>query len=505
MRYLVATLFLMLALPQVLSAQCGCGDQCGCGPGCRCGHSGSNGFTPPEYGVNDGFTGKGITLRSRLSLADMGSPSGALGSAIWGWADTTDPRGTREYALYGLADRTAFVDVTNPDLPVFVGHLPTATGSSAWRELKTYQNYAFIVSDGNGNHGMQVFDLTRLRNYAGTPITFSADTRYFQGNQPGAISNAHTIFINEETGFGYVFGTSTHGGGAHVVDLRNPLAPTFAAGYAASGYIHDGQVVQYSGPDAAYQGREILFAANSRGTGDVNDDFVQILDVTNKSAITLVGQATHPNARYIHQGWLTPDQRYFLVNDELDEFYSRAKTTTHVYDVSDLANPVYKGGWLHPNDSFVIDHNLFIREYPGVGVFAFSSNYTMGLRVIKIGDLDAAGGPNMEEIAWFDTYPADDGERNFNGQWGSYPFFNSGTIIAGDRQNGLFVLTVHAVPEPGTMTLVGLGAATGLARFRRIWRGRKATRPIDAALVARRSTRGARGSLVKIRQRLPRR
>lgn len=462
---------LLVHLPIVSYAQCGCGSECSCGPGCRCGGGGKNGLTLPEFGASMGFNGYGVTMRSRVPLSALGSPTASLGSAIWGWTDRTDPRGAQEYALFGLSNQTSFVNVTNPDNPVYVGSLPSATGETAWRELKTYQNYAYVVSDANGNHGMQVFDLTRLRQYAGSPITFTADNRYYSGNQPNAFQNGHTIFINESSGFSYVFGTNTNSGGVHVVDIRNPNTPTYAGGYSGAGYIHDGQVVTYTGPDVAFRGKEILFAANSRSSGNVNDDTVQILDVTNKTTITSLGTATHPNARYIHQGWLTPDQRYFLVNDELDEYYGQSLTKTHVYDVSNLSNPMYKGGWLHPNNSAVIDHNLFIKEDPIYGTLVFSSEYTRGLRVIRLDNLGDVNGPQMTEMAWFDTYPADDGVQSFNGQWGSYPYFDSGTIIAGDRQNGLFVLTLNlaVVPEPTTWALLlgGSAMAGGYALHRR--------------------------------------
>ena len=88
----------------------------------------------------------------------------------------------------------------------------------------------------------------------------------------------------------------------------------------------------------------------------------------------------------------------------------------------------------------------------------FASDYTLGLRVIRIDDLSGAT-PLMTELGWFDTYPADDGVQNFNGQWGNYPYFDSGNIIAGDRQNGLFVLQLNlaSVPEPSTYALMGVG------------------------------------------------
>ena len=430
------------------------GDDDGPGPG---GH----GDAPPGIGSGLPYSSNHMLLSANLSLGQIGGIGGTMGSGIWGWTDRTDPNSPvpREYALFGLTNGTSFVDVTNPSNPVYKGFLPTATGISTWRELRSHGNHAFIVSDGNGAHGMQVFDLRQLRNYSGTPISFSTAPSSFYTRYTG-INNAHTIDINAATGFAYLYGTNTFSGGAHFVDINNPMTPVAAGGYVlptsgggTSRYVHDGQVVVYNGPDAAYLGREVLFAANGRSSGNINDDTVSIVDVSNKASPTFLGSVGHPDARYIHQGWLTPDQRYFLVDDELDEFYDQSVMKTHVYDVSDLDNPVYKGGWVHPHNSKVIDHNLFIKQTP-YGLMAFESNYTMGLRVIRIDDLSGPT-PLMTEWGWFDTYPTDDATKSFNGQWGNYPFFDSGTIIAGDRQNGLFILQV--VPEPSTWMLLMVG------------------------------------------------
>ena len=422
---------------------------------------GGPGDTAPGYGSGMPYSSYRVKLRGQLSLASIGGTG--LGSAIWGWTDTTDPGGPREYAMYGLANGTSFIDVTNPSNPVYKGFLPSATGSTAWRELRSYGDYAFIVSDSNGAHGMQVFDMKKLRDYAGTPITYStAPSTFYQqylGTVANPINNTHTIHINEATGYAYLFGTgsaSGYSGGVYAIDISSPMAPTHVGGFIAptnggtSRYIHDGQAVTYTGPDTTYLGREILFAANARSSGNTNDDTVSIIDVTNKASMSLVGAATHADARYIHQGWLTPDQAYFLVNDELDEHYDQSVMRTHVYDVSDLDAPVYKGGWIHPVNSKNVDHNLFIKDTPW-GLMAFESNYTMGLRIIRLDDLSGAS-PAMTEWGWFDTYPADDAIKSFNGQWGNYPFFSSGTIIAGDRQNGLFVLQM--IPEPSTWVLL---------------------------------------------------
>lgn len=412
---------------------------------------------PQGYGSSLPYSGYRVRLMSQLSIDSIGGGTG-LGSAIWGWTDSTDPTGPREYAVYGLSNGTSFIDVTDPSNPVYKGFLPSATGATVWREVQTYGNHALIVSDANGAHGMQVFDMRELRNYVGTPMTFSTTPSSVYTQYTG-VTNSHTIRVNEDTGYAYLFGTNTFSGGVHAVDISSPMSPTFAGGYApptnggSSRYVHDGQAVLYNGPDQDHVGKEIVFAANARTSHDTNDDTVTIIDATNKASMSQLGAATHPDARYIHQGWLTPDQEYFLVNDELDEYYDMSVMRTHVFDVRDLDAPVYAGSWTHPVNAKNIDHNLFIKDTPW-GLMAFQSNYTLGLRIIR---LDNLGGPNpsMFEFAWFDTYPADDGIKSFNGQWGNYPFFESGTIIAGDRQNGLFVLQM--VPEPSTWAVMVLG------------------------------------------------
>ena len=60
----------------------------------------------------------------------------------------------KEYALMGLGNGTAFVDITDPVNPIYLGKLPTHTDSSTWRDIKVYNDHAFIVSEAGG-HGME--------------------------------------------------------------------------------------------------------------------------------------------------------------------------------------------------------------------------------------------------------------------------------------------------------------------------------------------------------------
>ena len=109
-----------------------------------------------------------IDLMAFLPTHEMGGARGAGANDLWGW---TDPETGHEYALVGRIDGTAFVDLSDPVNPVYLGDLPTHTVASVWRDIKVYDNHAFIVADGAGAHGVQLFDLTRLRNVANPPVT----------------------------------------------------------------------------------------------------------------------------------------------------------------------------------------------------------------------------------------------------------------------------------------------------------------------------------------------
>ncbi len=338
---------------------------------------------------------------------------GSAGNDIWGWFDAQTGN---EYALVGMTDGTAFVDVTDPENPVFVGKLPTATGSSAWRDMKVYQDHTFIVAENAGAHGMQVFDLTRLRGQTASQ-TFSADSVDVD------FGSAHNIAINEDSGFAYAVGTLTCAGGLHIIDISTPNNPLFA-GCHASAYTHDTQCVAYQGPDADHVGSEICASSN--------ENHLEIADVTIKSAPVTISSGTFPQLGYIHQGWFTDDHQFFLLGDELDEFNFSVPTRTHVFDVSDLDNPVYVFAYEAATTS--IDHNLYV-----LGNRVYQANYTTGLRILEFGNL---ANNELMEIAFFDTYPANDA-TTFAGAWSVYPYLPSGTIIVSDASNGLFILTAQ--------------------------------------------------------------
>lgn len=377
------------------------------------------GSTACVGGMAGSYPCENVDLLAQLSHSQMG---GIVGNDIWGW---TDPLTNKEYALVGQSNGTAFVDISNPLNPIYIGRLPSHTGSSIWRDIKVYENHAYVVSDNNGSHGMQIFDLTELRDVTTPPVTFSNTAHY------NSFGSAHNIVINEASGYAFAVGISSGGngcaGGLHMIDIQNPTSPTFAGCFSEDGYTHDAQCVVYNGPDTAYQGNEICFNANA--------DTLTIADVTTKTAPVQLGKMGYVNVGYAHQGWLTEDHHYLIFDDEVDESSHGNMTRTIIWDVSDLNTPTVIG--YHEADTASRDHNLYVK-----GNYVYESNYSAGFYLYGLDDV--ANG-NLGEVGYFDTYPSND-NVNWNGQWSNYPYFDCGFVIANDQDTGLFVLKPTAVP-----------------------------------------------------------
>ncbi len=368
---------------------------------------------------NDGMAGyfpcKNVNLKAYLPMSEIG---GGRGSDVWGW---TDPVTERRYVLAGRDSGTAFVDVTNATKPVYLGNLPTSGDRNViWRDIKVYDDHAFIVSEAS-NHGVQVFDLTQLRDVerSEAPATFT-ETALYEG-----VGSAHNIAINKGSGFAYVVGArgDVEGcvGGLHMIDVRQPASPSFAGCVTEDGYTHDTQCVIYDGPDARFEDHEICLSSN--------EDTFTIVDVTDKSDPVMLSRTGYEGAAYTHQGWLTEDSKHFLMGDELDELTTGENTKTLIWDVTDLTAPELLGKHTHRTPA--IDHNMYVR-----GDLVFQSNYRAGLSILSTEDV-ASG--ELEEVAYFDTWPMDDRTAFGHGTWSNYPFFENG-LVAVHGYDGLFLL-----------------------------------------------------------------
>ena len=378
-----------------------------------------------EDGEANGYNCENVDLVSFISLKDLRMNRGVRLNDVWGW---TDEETGKEFGIIGHMEAAVFVDLSNPQRPVVLGELPRTKGSpgSTWRDMKVFKDHAFIVADGAGQHGMQVFDLAKLRDWPGEFQVYEPDFLYT------GIASSHNIVINEETGYAYAVGNSsggeTCGGALHMIDINEPKTPVFVGcfndpktGNQGSGATHDAQCVMYQGPDREHTDKEICVGSNGSA--------ISIADVSDKDNPVAISQGSYPNSAYVHQGWFTDDHRYFYQNDEGDELNGMAEATrTMIWDLTDLDEPEMMAEYFGNSNS--TDHNLYVK-----GDFMYQTNNASGLRVIDIRDR-----ARPVEIGFFDTTPNGKNVAGFDGTWSSYPYFNSGNILVNSRREGLFIL-----------------------------------------------------------------
>jgi choice-of-anchor B domain-containing protein len=375
----------------------------------------------------NGFAGdypcRSVDLMSFVDFDDLhcGFTSGSSprGNDIWGW---TDPTTGDEYSLVGLNTGTSFVNTTDPENPEVLGFLPGEGAPSSWRDIAVVNDAVFIVSESRG-HGMQVYDLKKLRDLPASTNNVIKD--YVHYDQVG---NSHNIVGHPERNLIYIVGDTDSSypnscrGGLHVVDVTNPLQPEYAGCFRNDGYVHDAECVVYHGPDADYVGREICFC--------YNEDSLTIVDVEDKQNMKMLSRKDYSKRRYSHQGALTESHSILLLDDEQDEF-SLGFTHTYVWDVSDLEDPILRTE--HNHRIPAIDHNLYI-----VGDLSFQSNYEAGLRILAIDEPSFS----LDEVAYFDCLPSRT-SVSFSGTWSNYPYFKSGIVAIDSINYGLFLVKPH--------------------------------------------------------------
>jgi choice-of-anchor B domain-containing protein len=374
--------------------------------------------TEREYTGPGEFESRGVDLTGWITIDELDTGSFSA-SDCWGY---TSPSG-REYAIIGLYRGTGFVDVTDPTDPQIVTMLFGDT--NAWQDIKVYGDYAYSVTEAESRviGGIRVYDLKDIDN--------GIVSHVFTVTSGGITTATHNVAIDANSGFIYRCGGGAIAyNGLRIYDLANPVQPLFVNSWQGR-YVHDAQVVTYT--EGLYAGRQIAFCFANDTPYGVNPG-VDILDVTDKSLITVLGSInlalepifSHP-AVFSHQGCLSPDRKYLYVADDADEtVYPFPPTTTRVIDVSNLSNPVQVATFT--NGATARDHNVYTHDD-----LIFEANYRSGLRIF-----DARDPVSPVEIAYFDTYPPDDAPR-VNSLWGVYPYFASGTIIGSDMEKGLFV------------------------------------------------------------------
>src|SRR4051812_48094067 len=110
-------------------------------------------------------------------------PDGRRYSGCWGWKH---PVTNKEYAIVGSSIGTYFIDITSPSTPSVSAFVAGRQGNT-WREIKTYQNYCYVVSDDASPNTFQIIDMSPLPS----TVTIVHDgVSYFE--------RGHTIWIDND-------------------------------------------------------------------------------------------------------------------------------------------------------------------------------------------------------------------------------------------------------------------------------------------------------------------
>jgi choice-of-anchor B domain-containing protein len=292
----------------------------------------------------------------------------------------------KEYALIGGRQGMIIVDVTNPDVPVQITQIPGPV--NLWKEIKTYQHYAYVVTEGG--QGIQVVDLSNLP---------SSDLLYHNYRGDGAILNQlnkiHALHIDVAKGYLYAYGGDLFSGGVKVFNLNpDPYNPVYVGKFDQLGYVHDG-----------YVDNDTMYA------GHIYAGYFSVVNMADKSNPELINTQPTPNA-FTHNTWLTDDRKHILSTDE------RNNSFLACYDVSDPEDIKFLDQIQSNPGSNSMVHNTHI-----VNNFAVTSWYKDGITIV-----DVSRPHNLIQTGNYDTYAGAGGGSE--GCWGVYPFFPSGTVVA---------------------------------------------------------------------------
>lgn len=338
---------------------------------------------------------RNLTLEANLNEYPpvAGSPFGAGYSSCWSYIHGDG----REYAAIGTTNGTAIYNVTDPDAVYRVGFIPGPY--SAWREMKSYRNWIYIVTEGDGpGLGVQVVRMTDPE----APLLVATYT--------GAFHRSHTVSVDTARALLVCNGTTGASGsaGLRVLSLANPEAPVEVGAWPAGTppftsdlYVHDSVPI-----------------GNRLYASSIYAGIQRILDFTNPAAISQVSGWSYPGA-FTHNAWPDETGSFLYVTDEVNG------EPLKVFDISSPGAPALAGE-LTANPLAIV-HNAHVK-----GNELYLANYTEGIRVLDLSDP-----AHPAEFAWGDSYPGPSG--GYFGVWGVCPFFPSGTVIASDMQTGLYV------------------------------------------------------------------
>ncbi|MCD6065363.1 MAG: hypothetical protein K0S33_189 [Bacteroidetes bacterium] len=329
-------------------------------------------------------------------------------AGCYGWHNPVD---NKEYAILGTTKGNYFIEITDPANPVVRDYLPGRAQNSLWREMKTYQNYAYLVSDDNGNR-LQIVDMSYLPDSV------------HEVSIPLIFGTCHTVFVEGNKlycGGLKLAGSPSFTTSMAVYDLTNPESPvlirTLNEDYPSIGYVHD------------------MFVKNDTVYASTGNPGLYIFKFNGNNTFSMLASySNYLQAGYNHSSYITPDSKTLVFCDEVPTGLS-----AKVLDVSDFGNLTltdtivsHPGATAH-NPYVTNDYHAIISYYQdGIYIYDISNPATAVLTGFF--DTDFLHGDN-------DNYGS---SFAYQGCWGAYPYLPSGILLASDMQNGLFMLDMSA-------------------------------------------------------------
>lgn len=370
-------------------------------------------FLLPAFASAENYPSQNITMLGHWQ--DPSQPAepyyGIKYQSVWGWYQAST---NREYAIIGSSTGTDFIDVTNPSAPVHCDYIPATHGNLIWHEIKTYQNYCYIVSDDAAPNSFIIADMSYL-----------PDSVHIVRNDNTIFERCHTIFIDGDKLYG---GSVTKANNTYysmaVYDLSvDPTTPTLIRAlnqdYSTPSTVHDmfvkNDTVYASG---AYDGLYIYRFDN----GNTNH-FLQLGALQN-----------YPEQGYNHSSYLTPDGNTLIFMDEVPD--GKGIKSLDVSDFSNMSvNQVFRSNTGNtPHNPYILGSWTLI-----------CANYTDGVQIF-----DISNPTNIVRTGYFDcdtviNYP--NYTQAYHGCWAVYQDLPSGHLLASDMQNGLYILDIsQAIP-----------------------------------------------------------
>lgn len=357
---------------------------------------------------------------------------------VWGYTDANG----REYAILGAKEHIYFVDVTIPTQPNLIYQF-NSNFSSLWRDFKTYKNYAYAVSD-EGQEGLLIFDLSDL------PHSISLVT---QTNE--YFDRAHNIQIDTMRGHLYAVGVPGLDD-LTILDINNnSTTPTLVGNYdlgstnegvPSDGYIHDLWV------------KDGIVAASHINSGNFTLwNFRQELN-TNESTFVPFEIARLHTSTFQSANWLTEDLKYAYYVEEangapigivdlqnITDFNSSSGNEIEI--VNTFKYPLLES--IGHTDNLA--HIPFVKDN-----LLYISYWEDGVQVFDISDP-----VHPTHVAYLDTSPSNQQYSGTAGNWGVYPYFESGIIIASDVENGLFIMEMISNKSPLEVSISSTNTTCG--------------------------------------------